>query len=317
MCLYPRFIKNPRYKVAKGKYDFGTITDERMKYVAIGCGNCIECRQQKSREWQTRLHEELKINKFAYFVTLTFSNESLQKLMKKYNVGETNAVATVAVRLFLERYRKKHGKSVRHWLITELGHENTKRIHLHGILFPNKELTNEELTKLWQYGRTDTGKYCNAQSINYIVKYVTKIDNDHKNYKPIIICSAGIGKSYVENKFNRKKHEFKDKDTNEKYTLNNGKEIALPIYYRNKLWSEKERNKLWTNLLDKQKRYIRGIEIDISKGDDKYWAVLKEQQKDNIRLGYGSTKEEWKKHDYNITFKMLQRATKNKKNTAK
>lgn len=315
MCLYPRFIKNPRYKVAKGKYDFGTITDERMKYVPIGCGNCIECRQQKSREWQTRLHEELKANKYAYFITLTFSNENLKNLMRKYETDETNAVAIAAVRLFLERWRKKYGKSLRHWLITELGHENTERIHLHGIVFPEQPLTNEELTKLWSYGRTDTGKYCNAQTINYIVKYVTKIDNDHKDYKPSIICSSGIGESYVLNEFNKKLHKFNDKNTNELYTLNNGREIALPIYYRNKLWNEKERNKLWANRLDKQKRYIRGIEISIAKDDKRYWRMLKEQQKNNTELGYGSTKDEWKQHDYNITFKMLQKATKLKKNS--
>lgn len=307
MCLYPRLIKNPRYKVKKGKYDFGAITDYRQKYVAIGCGNCIECRQQKSREWQTRLHEELEVNKYAYFTTLTFSNESLKQLMEKLECGEVNAVATHAVRLFLERYRKKYGKSLRHWLITELGHENTERIHLHGIIFPPQEISNEELTELWKYGRTDTGKYCNARSINYIVKYVTKIDQDHKNYKPQILCSAGLGASYI-NKWTKKKHKFDEENTNELYTLNNGNKIALPNYYRNKLWTEKERNKLWLHRLDKQKRYIRGIEFDVSKSEDAYFHVLEEQQRDNLKLGYGSTNEEWKKEDYNITLKMLKQA---------
>ena len=307
MCLYPRFIKNPRYRVSKGKYEFGAITDPRCKYVPIGCGNCIECRQQKSREWQTRLHEELKINKYAYFVTLTFSNESLEELKKKLECGETNAVATHAVRLFLERWRKTHKKSLRHWLITELGHENTERIHLHGILFTEEELTNEKLTKYWKYGRTDTGKYCNARSINYIVKYVTKVDIDHKNFKPTILCSAGLGASYI-TKYTKKIHKYNGEDTNELYTLNNGNKIALPIYYRNKLWTDKERQKLWLHRLDKQKRYIRGIEIDVSKTDAQYYNVLKEQQKDNIKLGYGSTAEEWKKEDYNITLKMLRQA---------
>lgn len=317
MCLYPRLIKNPRYRVTKGKYDFGTVTDWRMKYVPIGCGNCIECREQKSREWQTRLHEEIKNNKYAYFVTLTFSNEALEKLMQKYETGETNAVAVAAIRLFLERWRKKYKKSIRHWLITELGHENTERIHIHGILFTEQPLTNEELTKIWSYGRTDTGKYCNARSINYIVKYVTKIDQDHKNFKPEIICSPGIGENYTKKPFNRKLHKFNGKNTNEIYTLTDGTQIALPIYYRNKFWSEKERNELWMHKLDKQKRYIRGIEIDISKNEDRYYSVLKEQQQDNIKLGYGSTKDEWKKKDYNITFKMLQKATKEKKNQKK
>lgn len=312
MCLYPRFIKNPKYKVKKGVYDFGAITDERMKYVPIGCGNCIECRQQKSREWQTRLHEELKVHNYAYFTTLTFSNEDLNNLMKECECKECNGIATIAVRRFLERWRKKYGKSLRHWLITELGHENTERIHLHGILFTEYPITNEDLQAVWKYGRTDTGKYCNSRSINYIVKYVTKIDLEHKTYKPIILCSAGLGNNYV-NKLQKRVHAFNNENTNENYTLPNGNIIALPIYYRNKFWSQTQRNKLWCYRLNKMKRYIRGIEIDVSKTDKQYYDILKEQQKDNIMLGYGSTANEWQKENYNITFKMLQKATKNKK----
>lgn len=311
MCLYPRFIKNTRYRVAKGKYDFGSVTDPRTKYVPIGCGNCIECRQQKARGWQTRLHEELKRNKYAYFVTLTFSNESLKELMKKMECGETNAVACQAVRYFLERWRKKYKKSLRHWLITELGHENTERIHIHGIIFNDFPIDNDELSKIWKYGRTDTGKYCNGQSINYIVKYVTKIDNDHKNFQPQIMCSAGIGSNYI-NDFTKHAHRYEGKDTKEYYTLNNGNKISLPIYYRNKLWSDEERQKLWLNRLDQNKRYIRGIEIDVSKNEDTYYSVLKEQQKNNIELGYGSTAKEWEKEEYNITLKMLRNAKGNK-----
>lgn len=312
MCLYPRFIKNPKYKVRKGVYDFGAITDERMKYVPIGCGNCIECRQQKSREWQTRLHEELKVNNHAYFTTLTFSNEDLNKLMKECECEECNGIATIAVRRFLERWRKKYRKTLRHWLITELGHENTERIHLHGILFTENPITNEDLQAVWKYGRTDTGKYCNSRSINYIVKYVTKIDLEHKTYKPIILCSAGLGSNYI-NIQQIRVHAFNNEKTNENYTLPNGNIIALPIYYRNKFWTQTQRNKLWCYRLDKMKRYIRGIEIDVSKTDKQYYDILKEQQKDNIMLGYGSTANEWQKENYNITFKMLQKATKNKK----
>lgn len=309
MCLYPRIIRNTRYRVAKGKYNFGAVTDPRMKYVAIGCGNCIECRQQKARSWQTRLHEELKVHKYAYFVTLTFSNESLQEISKKLECKECNAVAGHAIRLFLERYRKKYKHSIKHWLITELGHENTERIHLHGILFSETPITNEELQTLWKYGRTDTGKYCNAQSINYIVKYVTKVDNDHPNYKAQIFCSAGIGKNYY-NETTKRLHAFKGKETKEWYTLNNGNKIALPIYYRNKFWNDEQRQNLWINRLEKQKRYIRGIEIDVSKNEDTYYNVLKEQQQDNIKLGYGSTDNKWNEKDYNITLKMLKRARK-------
>lgn len=81
MCLYPQLIKNKKYtanKKNKGKPP--KIKDKRTEYVPIGCGKCIECLKQKAREWQVRLQEEIKTNKKGTFVTLTFSNENIQKL---------------------------------------------------------------------------------------------------------------------------------------------------------------------------------------------------------------------------------------------
>ena len=311
MCLYPRFIKNKAY--SKQKYlAIGCTQDERKKYVPIGCGECYECRRQKAQQWRVRLVEEMKVNKYAYFITLTFSNEALKELMQETKTDtDTNAVATLAVRRFLERWRKKNKKSLRHWLITELGHENTERIHLHGIIFPEKELTNEELFNIWKYGRTDTGQYCNVQTINYIVKYVTKIDTDHKNYKPIILCSAGLGKAFTDTYGAKETYKYRPKQSAEYYTLPNGSKVALPIYYRNKLYNEKERQELWTDRLDKGEIYVNGIRIrniNSEKSQAYYYELLKQQQEVNKKLGYGSTAQEWQKEKYNITFKMLQKA---------
>ena len=44
------------------------------------------------------------------FITLTFSNEELEKLIQETGIQESNAVATIAVRRFLERWRKKYKK---------------------------------------------------------------------------------------------------------------------------------------------------------------------------------------------------------------
>ena len=38
------------------------------------------------------------------------------------------------------------------------------------------------------------------KTINYIMKYITKVDEDHKGFKAVILTSAGIGKQYTENK---------------------------------------------------------------------------------------------------------------------
>lgn len=320
MCLFPLLIKNQKYLPNKKNNGRPPIAkDFRTEYVPVGCGNCIECRKQKANAWRIRLCEEIKNNKHAYFVTLTFSNESLKKLMQETNEKECNAVAGIAVRRFLERWRKKYKKSIRHWLITELGHENTERIHLHGILLHENEITQEELNNIWQYGFADTGQYCNVKTINYIVKYVTKIDHDHKGYKPQIFCSAGLGANYI-NDFTKDVHKYRPRNTKETYTLNNGAEVNLPIYYRNKFYNEEQREQLWLEKLDKRRIYVRGAEIkriDTINGHKLYMHTLRNMQEENKNLGYGNRSEEWKEKDYNITLKMLNKSQKMLESTKK
>lgn len=316
MCLYPRFIKNKKYQSYKIKKGDTICTDHRKLYVAVGCGNCYECLRQKAQQWRVRLTEELKVQQNAYFVTLTFSNESLIEIANRLGTKEpdTNAAATYAVRHFLERWRKNNKKSLRHWLITELGHENTERIHLHGIIFPSEEITNETLTSYWKYGKTDIGEYCNLQTINYIVKYVTKIDKDHKTFKPIILCSSGIGAEYINTIEAKNTYKYRPKNSAEYYVLKNGNKVALPIYYRNKLYSVNERDKMWTDRLDKHTIYVNGIKINnihTTEGETNYFDTLQTQQKWNEEIGYGNTSKEWQKEEYNVTLKMLQRAKPN------
>ena len=137
------------------------------------------------------------------FSLSSFSYLYLQSELLGYK--RDNNIATLGVRLFLERVRKHTGKSIQHWLVTELGHEGTENIHLHGVLWT--KLSMEEIEKHWQYGFISKGKlniytgkyenYVNEKTINYIVKYITKTDLQHKYYKSKVLCSDGIGKKYI------------------------------------------------------------------------------------------------------------------------
>lgn len=312
MCLYPKIIINRKYTPTKkngGRVPY--MKDERTKYVAVGCGNCIECRKQIANGWRTRMLEEIKHNpKQAKFVTLTFTNESLEKLCKELQVTESNAIAGLAIRRFLERWRKQYKKSVKHWFITELGHEGTERIHLHGIMWTDE--SNEIIDQKWGYGYTYVGDFCNEKTINYIVKYVTKIDQDHKKFRGQIFCSAGIGRNYLTT-FNAQQNTYKGINTKETYTLNNGTKIGLPIYYRNHIYSEEEREKLWINRLDKGTRYVLGLKIETWEDDKTYWELLKTAQEKNKRLGYGDDSNLWKKEDYNINLRKLKNLAKRRR----
>ena len=114
--------------------------DARLNYVPVACGKCYECRKKKAREWRIRLAEEIRHNK-SYFVTLTIDDDNLEMLKNELGIksvkGNENNIATLALRKFLERCRKKTGKSLKHWCVTELG-EDKGRIHLHGLFFGNQ-----------------------------------------------------------------------------------------------------------------------------------------------------------------------------------
>lgn len=329
MCLYPKLIINRKYTAnKKNGGNIPPLPDPRVKYVPIGCQECIECRKQKARSWQARLLEDIRENKNGKFITLTFSNESIKKIYEEIEDGLIedidNRIATYAVRHFLERWRKEYKKSLRHWLVTELGHNGTENIHIHGIVWTDEPLTKVE--KHWQYGFVWKGKeqngqiinYVNEKTINYIVKYIHKQDERHTTFKSKILTSSAIGANYLKRQ-DHHKNTFQGRNTNETYRTRTGHKINLPIYWRNKIYSEQEREKLWLNRLDKQERWVRGERIDISKGEQTYLKVLKWHQEINKQLGYGDGTKSWDKEQYErqrrimMNEKRIKNANKNNK----
>ena len=87
---------------------------------------------------------------------------------------------------------------MRHWLVTEIGGTHYESLHIHGIVWTDKL---DEVERIWQYGHVWKGKkeneqivnYVNERTASYIIKYMTKVDEKHPNYKSIIFTSKGIG----------------------------------------------------------------------------------------------------------------------------
>ena len=84
------------------------MVDPRTAYITAACGKCLECRKQKQREWLVRMSEELRTEPNAYFMTLTISNENYEILKNICKSEDDNTIATKAIRLMLERIRKKN-----------------------------------------------------------------------------------------------------------------------------------------------------------------------------------------------------------------
>lgn len=319
MCLYGKLVDNPKFKPNKKNGGFiPPVKDERALIVPIGCGKCIECRQERAREWQIRLLEDIKDNTNGIFVTLTFNTKSLMKLkydVENYTVIDNkytkikrelegyeldNEIAKRAMRRFNERWRKKYKKAIRHWMITELGHKNTEHVHLHGILYTDEN--PYEITDKWGYGYTWLGdeivgkikNYVNESTVNYITKYISKTDFIHKEYKPIILTSAGIGRGYIK----RAKHnKFNGKDTDELYRTSTGHKMSMPIYYRNKIYTDEEKEELWLQKLDKNERWVCGEKVKAN-DERQYYEILKYHRKRNKELGYGDDEINWDRIEY-------------------
>lgn len=320
MCLYPILIKNPKYLPNK-KNGFcpPKIKDERVKYVPIGCGKCFECRRQKAGGWKVRLEREMRLNPLkAYFVTLTFNDQSLQELEatmqkgeEKKDGGQQSACAIVAMKRWRERYRKKYKKSIRHWMVTERGQTATHRLHLHGIIWTEHDI--KEVMESWQYGFTYTGLYCNLKTVNYVVKYVLKVDHENLDFQGRILASPGIGDWGFAHDPDGGNCQYRGRKTEERYRRQNGSWTGLPIYLRNKIYNEKQREALWLFRLDRQERWVNGCKFEVRtrKGQWTYYQALQYWQKQNEQMGFGK-RDPKEREDYQSICKKIKDLTHNK-----
>uniref|UniRef100_A0AAU8B030 Replication initiator protein n=1 Tax=Dulem virus 201 TaxID=3145678 RepID=A0AAU8B030_9VIRU len=264
--------------------------DERLRYVKVDCGKCYECKKKKARDWKIRISETLRKHPSAIFFTGTFTDERIEYLCEKYGIDKENVneIATKEVRLFLERCRqsKKDKKSIKHWIVTEKGHTNTRRIHIHGIFWAdNKASLSYTLKKEWTAGYSYQGKYVNEKTVNYIVKYMTKTDLDNPDFTGIVLASPGLGKEYLErtdvNRNKYKPYVNKNNKTNETYIFRNGQRAMLPKYLKEKIYDEDTRQILWIEKMEEGISYVMGEKVDTStkEGEEAY-----EQLKNYYRI---------------------------------
>lgn len=310
MCLYSQPILNRKYLPNKkngGCPPF--MADERFRYVHTECGNCMECRTKKRRDWQVRLNEECRGTNKGYFITLTFAPEHLMKIAERKEVQELdgyereNKICQIAIKLFIDRWKKHHkGKSVKHWFVTELGipkekkkYRGTEHVHIHGILWTEEEFNEEILSGYWQYGFVHVGDFVSERTMNYVTKYITKQDKVHKAYKPKIICSPKIGDGYFK-RGDCERHEFRKEDTRVFYVMRDGKRITMPTYYKNKIWDDWEREQLWGIRLETGERQVCGEKMIVKTVEDEaeFIKLIDWYRAKSGRLGYGTGQIDYK-----------------------
>lgn len=142
-------------------FNYNPFTDFDYVPVTIPCGQCIECRKQKAREWANRILMESKYHDSNYFLTLTYDEDHVPRSVSPASGQTVLTLCPEHLTLFWKRLRKA-GFSFRYFAAGEYG-DVTFRPHYHAIVF------GLDLTDLKEVGASPTGdKYYQSETINKI-----------------------------------------------------------------------------------------------------------------------------------------------------
>jgi hypothetical protein len=189
-----------------------------------------------------RLVKEGERSNSALFITLTydtdyvpitsngFMNLNLQDLQK-----------------FFKRLRKRTNEKIKYYAVGEYG-SNKKRPHYHIILF---NANKDHIIDSWTIDNKPIGSVhigdVSTASIGYTLKYMSKESKIpmHKNddrKKEFAVMSKGLGKHYLSEKMIK---WHKNDLLNRMYVpIEDGKKIAMPRYYKDKIYTEEEKDKI-------------------------------------------------------------------------
>lgn len=238
----------------------------------VPCGKCYNCRLQKRQAWCFRMQQELQSRPVAFFVTLTYSEENVpnkiydRKHLDSYHTDNFQTLSKEDVSIFISTMqkqlrrrfydpyisisgKKRNGALVRYYIIGEYGDKvhithGTNRPHYHGIFYFPKgcstEIAKDVLTSSWSLGIVDIQPVTFAD-INYVAKHQFKEckGNDYqRKHAPIFATMSrsrgGLGVDYT--KFVERRHPSR---TTQLYVLLNGFRLALPQFYRKRLFPDK------------------------------------------------------------------------------
>ena len=223
-CDTPFHVKNPRYPI---------YSNDRQ--VPVPCGKCPACLSRRTSVWTFRLKQHAKNANTSHFVTLTYDTRFVPITERGYLTLDKRDV-----QLYFKKLRKAHPKNhepIKYYLAGEYG-SKTFRPHYHIILF-NADV--EFIHKSWDKGEVHIGELTEA-SAAYTAKYINKgkIIPMHKNddrSPEFSLMSKKLGLNYLSEKIIR----YHRADLERNYlTLEDGKKISLPRYYRQKIWTEQE-----------------------------------------------------------------------------
>jgi len=175
-CLFPRSAWRSK-EDPLGRMVFVPTNAILSSEIKLPCGQCINCRLERARQWAIRCVHEASLHDQNCFITLTYSNE---------NLPHHASLVKRDLQLFLKKLRKKFGSGIRFYGCGEYG-ERGDRPHYHACLFnfnfPDREKWLSQngntyyisaiLNEIWGKGWCTIGDVT-FESAAYCAKYIMK-----------------------------------------------------------------------------------------------------------------------------------------------
>ena len=231
-CLFP-------YHTQKNRVHTG-----QAHFVPVPCGRCPECLKRRTSMWSFRLRKEEERSVSSHFVTLTYDADHVP-------ISKNGFMTLVKSDLqkFFKRLRKSHGKQhnkqypIKYYAVGEYG-SRFRRPHYHIVLFNSSE---DAIVASWSLdgrplGHVHIGTVSGA-SIAYTIKYINKgrftpLHSNDDREPEFPLMSKRMGENYLTPDV----VSFHKGNLERAYiTVEDGVRIPIPRYYKDKMFTESER----------------------------------------------------------------------------
>lgn len=233
------------------------------------CGKCPPCKKRRVSGWSWRLRKESERSQTSLFVTLTYDTNFVPISDKLFMT-----LSKDDLQKFFKRLRKFYPRNtIKYYAVGEYG-GRTNRPHYHLILF---NAQHGDVMKAWSLGSKAIGHVhfgqVNGASIGYTLKYMSKegkipMHRNDDRLPEFALMSKGLGANYMTPDMIK---WHKADLLNRMYvSIEGGKKIAMPRYYKDKIYLESERERIaFFAKLESEKRLIEFEEYAYKKyGDD-------------------------------------------------
>lgn len=206
----------------------------------IPCGKCLECRKRLISSWSFRLLQQAKHSTMSHFITLTYATTTVPITRNGFM-----SLRKEDLQKYFKRLRKLCPDSVvKYFAVGEYG-SRTMRPHYHIILFGAND---NAIIKAWALDNKPIGNLhigrCTPASVAYSLKYVMKpgkipLHRNDDRVPEFRIMSKGLGIGYITEAMAA--WHAADIENRGYCVVEGGKKIAMPRYYKDKIYFDHER----------------------------------------------------------------------------